>query len=303
MRAGEVAERLTRWSIRSLAAAVVGRKLRVDLHGLEHLPPKGPTLVVARHVHHLYDAALLLAVIERPVHFLVALDWVGGRGQRAIMEAACRAARWPVLLRTSASNLRSVAGPYVRSDTRPYLRRALGEANDLLCSGRLLVIFPEGYPNVDPTFTPKSGLEDWLPFSPIFGRIAARAERSCGRPVPIVPVGLAYEPGDRWRVRLRFGPATTLGAAGGSVALTRTVETTVAMLSRSRHTSEPGPGWRPHRGEDARLSLRDHRGGGAVRSSGMLPGPDVVRSPRTLEFRGDPSAQLGGKQVDVRTAR
>jgi putative membrane protein len=242
-----ISERLAHWSIRTFAAAVVRRKLVVEVHGREQVPAQGPTVLVARHYHHLYDAALLLTVIDRPVHFLVALDWVGGGGQKAIMEAACRAARWPVLLRSSAPSLRgaddrSAASPYRPGQTRPYLRRALGCSNDLLRQGRLLVVFPEGYPNVDPTYTAKRGPADWLPFSPIFARIAARAERSLDRPVAVVPVGLAYRPGRRWRARLWFGPATSLDAAGGRAALTQQVESAVVQLSRAGWADSAGGG-------------------------------------------------------------
>jgi putative membrane protein len=122
-------------------------------------------------------------------------------------------------------------GPYGHGDAQSYLRRALREAQQLLGEGRLLVIFPEGYPNVDPTFTTKASDDAWLPFSPIVARIALRAERSVGQHVPIVPAGLTYEPGERHRATLRFGPAIGPAAAGGAGALTRQLEAAIAALS------------------------------------------------------------------------
>jgi putative membrane protein len=242
-----------RWTIRAYARHIVKRDLMALVEGLEHLPTYGPTIVAARHYHHLYDAALLLAAITRPTHFLVALDWVGSPAQKRLIEAACRMARWPVLLRPDALDRRAgadgrPAGPYQPGDVQPYLRRALRAAQQLLGEGRLLVIFPEGYPNVDPTFTLKAGRDAWLPFAPTVASIALRAARSVGQPVPIVPAGLAYEPGERLSVTLRFGPATSLAAAGCATALTRQLEDAVATLSgaagpeRAPGLGAPAPG-------------------------------------------------------------
>jgi len=225
-----------RWSIGAFARAVVQGRLAVVVEGREHVPSTGPAIVAARHYHHLYDAAVLLTVLERPVHFLVALDWVGGSSQRWFMEAACRSARWPVLLRPDAlARARGGrrAGPYSAADAVPYLRRAVRESERLLQDGRLLAIFPEGYPNVDPTFTPKTGPESWLPFSRIVARIAQRAGGAIGCPVPIVPAGLVYEGGTPERVVVRFGRATSVATGAGGVALTRQIEAAVRALSEA----------------------------------------------------------------------
>jgi putative membrane protein len=71
----------------------------------------------------------------------------------------------------------------------------------------LVLVFPEGYPNVDPNPTPKRGDDDFLPFQAGFVRFARIAERSGVPSVPIVPAGLRYERGPRWRVTIRYGPA------------------------------------------------------------------------------------------------
>ena len=76
----------------------------------------------------------------------------------------------------------------------------------ILRAGQLVLVFPEGYPNIDPSFTPKIGDDAFLPFQPGFVRFAALAERDGITRVPIVPVGLEYQRGDCWRVTVRFGP-------------------------------------------------------------------------------------------------
>ena len=66
----------------------------------------------------------------------------------------------------------------------------------LLREGRLLVIFPEGYPNIDPHYTPKIHAQEMLPFKSGFAAIAAAAEKRLGASIPLVPVGIRYTVGD-----------------------------------------------------------------------------------------------------------
>jgi putative membrane protein len=81
----------------------------------------------------------------------------------------------------------------------------------LLREGELVLVFPEGYPNIDPGFTPKADDDAFLPFESGFLRFAALAEQDGITRVPIVPVGLEYQRRDRWRVTVRFGlPVTRL---------------------------------------------------------------------------------------------
>ena len=59
-----------------MARKLVDRALDLHVVGLEHVPSAGPAILVARHYHHLYDAAAILARVPREVHVLVALDWL-----------------------------------------------------------------------------------------------------------------------------------------------------------------------------------------------------------------------------------
>src|SRR5579871_5787692 len=68
---------------------IVWRSVRVRVEGMQHLPRTGPVLIASRHYHHFYDGCLLLAIIPRPVHILVALDWVWNAPLRRLMELAC----------------------------------------------------------------------------------------------------------------------------------------------------------------------------------------------------------------------
>ncbi|MDQ3700533.1 MAG: 1-acyl-sn-glycerol-3-phosphate acyltransferase, partial [Chloroflexota bacterium] len=161
--------------LRTAARLGIARRVRLRVEGLDHVPAAGPVLIASRHYHHLYDALALLTVVPRPLHFFVALDWVHGRWGRWVMEGACRAARWPVVLREEELIRQAREHPgrvaYRPDETSRYLRQGVAEATALLRAGRAVAIFPEAYPNVDPRFTPKQGAA-FLPFRPGFARLA-----------------------------------------------------------------------------------------------------------------------------------
>jgi len=206
----------------------------VDLHveGLEQVPRTGPVLIAARHVHHLFDGCALWTVVPRRVHLVVALDWVRPGRDRRLMTWATAALRWPSVIRPDAP---SGVDP---TEASGFLRRAGRDAVGLLRDGGLLVVFPEGYPNVDQHPTPKRGLDDMLPFQPGFVRFAALAQRDGRTRVAIVPTGFRYERGegdrDRWRVALRFGPPRFLERGADPTALAREIEARVRDLSSSQ---------------------------------------------------------------------
>ncbi len=281
-----------RHSIRFGAWLIVKRVMTVRVEGLEHVPRDEPVLFAARHFHHLYDGALLLVVVPRPVHIIVALDWVRGCLLRLAMEFICRLARWPVVLRDGqpsppaplpaagegshvgrpaagkGSRARSwavgdqegVTRAGSRADARVmgdqegvtragsaydvterggYLRRALRDTTRLLREDHTVVIFPEGYPNVDPGYSPKAALGDgaFLPFQAGFIRLAELAQRDRHTRVAIVPTGLSYrrlddDPrGRAWAVALRFGAPVYITSRADRDHILRTVEEQVRLLS------------------------------------------------------------------------
>jgi 1-acyl-sn-glycerol-3-phosphate acyltransferase len=69
----------------------------------------------------------------------------------------------------------------------------------------LLVVFPEGYPNIDPHYTPKTRAEEFLPFKSGFAAIAAAAEKRLGAKIPIIPTGFHYTRARCWTARLNIG--------------------------------------------------------------------------------------------------
>jgi putative membrane protein len=103
---------------------------------------------------------------------------------------------------------------------------------DLLTQGELLVVFPEGRPVIDPEGSREPTL---LPFASGFASLALSAGVAVGHPIPVLPVGLAYEPAPgrgTWSVRLRLGEAMFLRDRAGRSAFVEQVRNQVSALSK-----------------------------------------------------------------------
>jgi len=183
------------WALRTQVAS-----LRVE--GLANVPASGPVMLVARHFHHLLDGSVLVRSIARPVHIVVGLDWTKDANERRWMERACRAAGYPIVLRPRTLGTRD---GFAREELLRYTRAAMRDAVALLRAGRVVLVFPEGYPNVDPAFTEKTGDDAFLPFADGYRRMIAAAERDGVTRVAVVPVGFHYTRGERWSIVARIG--------------------------------------------------------------------------------------------------
>jgi putative membrane protein len=190
-----------------IARILTGNRLRTVAQGSENVPAIGPAIIAARHYHHLFDGLVFFAAVERRFHFVVALDWAQSRRSKFLMSMLNRLARWPTVLRAEAieSSPRE-SRLYTANDMRRYQRAALRHSVMLLKENRLLVIFPEGFPNVDPVFTPKTRADEFLPFKPGFAAIVESAEKMMHQAIPIVPTGIRYQTGSTWLAHVSFGP-------------------------------------------------------------------------------------------------
>jgi 1-acyl-sn-glycerol-3-phosphate acyltransferase len=220
------------------ARALAAGRVEMAVTGLDHIPTGGPVLLVARHYHHLFDGVVLLVSMPRPIHILVTLDWAKNSYARRLMTLATTIARWPVVLRSDALTTyvdrgdRTSRGTIVTATAiKRYQRSALSDSVALLAEGRILVVFPEGYPNIDPHYTPKTRPEEVLPFKAGFATIAAAAEKRLGVKVPIVPGGFHYTKGSRWTARLNIGEAVYLEDFVSRPLLVNSMAQRVAELS------------------------------------------------------------------------
>lgn len=205
------------WRSMHAASRFALRKVRLHVQGLEHIPRHGPAIIAARHFHHFYDGAVLLNLIDRPLHILVALDWVTGRAGQLIMPRACAAARWPVVDRKRGGVSE--------------MRAAVRESVSLLQSGRVLAIFPEAYPTIDPSSSPKTSHDQFLPFRDGVVRIAGMAA-TANRPVVIIPTGFSYVQADQWEITVRFGQPVFVGGRVRDPEMIAAIEREVIQLSR-----------------------------------------------------------------------
>ncbi len=191
-----------------IARILTGNRLKTVAQGLENLPADGPAIIAARHYHHLFDGLAFFAAVERRFHFVVTLDWAQNRRTKFFMSSLNTLARWPMVLREEAIENSRAREPTFTPPTilRRYQLAALRQSVKLLKENRLLIIFPEGFPYVDPVFTPKTRADEFLPFKPGFAAIAESAERMMHRAIPIIPTGIRYQIGATWLAHLSFGP-------------------------------------------------------------------------------------------------
>ena len=122
-------------------------------------------------------------------------------------------------------------GLFSPADVARYRRSALGDAAELLVQNRVVVIFPEGYPKIDPNYTPKRNLDEFLPFKPGFLQILRAAEKKTNRAIPIIPAGLCYRPGACWEAFLKLGEPVCREHFSDPVQLLRFLEERVRELS------------------------------------------------------------------------
>jgi uncharacterized membrane protein/1-acyl-sn-glycerol-3-phosphate acyltransferase len=201
---------------------------KLQSEGLGNIPDHGPALLIARHYHHLLDGCALQVSLPRPVHTMVAIDWTESERQRQLLETACRMARWPIVVRPDSAG----AGRFSEVERTNTLRQAFRESVELLVSGRLLTIFPEGYPNIDPNGHKKSA-DEFLPFDSGFTAIVRTAERRSGLQIPLIPVGFNYErdKSGRWDIQLRVGAPVYLAHYSSDSSLVADLQARVQKLS------------------------------------------------------------------------
>ncbi|MDQ4044213.1 MAG: 1-acyl-sn-glycerol-3-phosphate acyltransferase [Chloroflexota bacterium] len=212
---------------------ILDRQATIDISGTEYIPSSGPCVLVARHYHNLLDGCALYAATGPPLQLLVGLDWAGTGLLRHVMERLSHTVAWPVILRLDALD-REAATPERRSEARRLLREATRESVDLLAAGKVVVMFPEGYPVVDPhAKAQRANPEGMLPFQPGVVRLVRIAERRLGREISLVPVGFAYErrDGGRWEIAMCIGTPLSREGLESDTALLRALERQVAELS------------------------------------------------------------------------
>ena len=220
-----------------LGAKLAVNQSEVTAAGMDQVPGAGPVVLAVRHYHHLLDGLGLLAHNRRPLHILIGLDWVSTRAGRWLMESLARGCAWPVTLRTSADRLDDsepgfeAASAYRTDEAQTYQHRAFRQCVELLGRERVVVIFPESYPVIDP-HTPRKPRQEMLaPFKPGFARAAVAAARRHGRPVSVVPVGIRVDAANQRRLAFCYGQPRLVTASTDANSLVVHVRADICLLS------------------------------------------------------------------------
>ena len=137
--------------IRLLVRGVFALFARIEVEGLENVPPSDPFILVINHVHFL-DPALVLAAFPRRITVLIASEWK----------------RWPIGILPTALDA-------IYVDRGQVDRRALRQCLRVLREGGVLGMSPEGTRSHSP------GMQRARPG---VAYIAYKAD------VPVVPVGI-----------------------------------------------------------------------------------------------------------------
>ncbi|MBI3988094.1 MAG: 1-acyl-sn-glycerol-3-phosphate acyltransferase [candidate division NC10 bacterium] len=163
---------------------------RIDVAGLEQIPPEGPLIIAANHPNTMVDPLVLMAVVPREVHFL----------------AASILFRYPFF----AFFLRgSGVLPIYRHQDDPRQmaknRETFRACTAILSKGGAIGIFPEGFSHADPMVKRlKTGV----------AHIALETEaQHQGKPgIVIVPAGLNFEHRSTFRSRVFVNFGRPIGA-------------------------------------------------------------------------------------------
>ncbi|MGB5694532.1 MAG: 1-acyl-sn-glycerol-3-phosphate acyltransferase [Polyangiales bacterium] len=245
---------------------------RIEVSGVEHVPPSGGGILIAWHPNGLVDPALIVSAFPRPVVF----------GARHGLF------RWPLIgrLMRALGTVPIYRAADLQDGDVQTRREANRESLDALaravCDGRFAALFPEGVSHDDPFIQElKTGA----------ARLYYRAKQLCpqtGTPPVIIPVGIHYDDKTTFRsdALVEFHPPLALSAellapvpAGDDETLrARSAELTRALEPVLQEVTHATESWELNQLMNrVRTLMRAER---AKRAGVSLKAPDMVE--RTL---------------------
>jgi 1-acyl-sn-glycerol-3-phosphate acyltransferase len=185
-------ERVQRGLIKTCVRSLIHASYRFRVRGMEHIPSRGPAIVVCNHVSFI-DWVFVAVALPRLPHFVMHHH------------------HWKMPIFRRFFDLHRVIPIAPRRDDPERLERAMRMIDQALADGELVMLFPEG------TMTPDGELSE---FRPGIERIVAR------RPVPVVPLALrglwgsffSRDGGEPMKHRPRLARSTVEVIAGPPIA-------------------------------------------------------------------------------------
>jgi 1-acyl-sn-glycerol-3-phosphate acyltransferase len=143
----------------------------IHVHGLQHIPAKGPVILIANHTSSLMDAALLGVLLKRPIHFFARADVFTNVFVKKILHGLNMA---PVYQNNKYRN-----NLQVNDDT-------FNHAKKILNNGEVILFFPEGSSHVE---------YELLPFKKGIFRLGFdfMQQTNWRHKLPVIPIGLNYD--------------------------------------------------------------------------------------------------------------
>jgi len=171
--------------IKRAAKLFVLRPYAVIVTGLENIPMTGPVVIASRHYHGDVDGGLLINVLPRRTFILANVDWIPNKFMLAAAKFTFPKIGEIAMNRPDAPTKRE---DYPNASMSEAVRKVVSA----LHLNQAVLMFPEGWPNIDSHRTPKKLPEGILPLKPGLVRMIELAQKSIGSPIPIIPVGLIY---------------------------------------------------------------------------------------------------------------
>ena len=163
----------------------------IEVVGMECLPVEGPVLLASNHPNALVDALVVGCMLPRPVVLTAKATLLENRITRLLVRMV-----GVVPLRRASDSVPASSGGVLDPARNA---AAFAAVLDVLESGGVVLLFPEGKSHSDPALAPlKTGL----------ARMALMARVECRLTcIPIIPIGLTFE--RKWeprsRVLMEFG--------------------------------------------------------------------------------------------------
>ncbi|MEP1201610.1 lysophospholipid acyltransferase family protein [Tateyamaria sp.] len=188
---------------------------QIEVTGSNHLPESGPVIVVANHFNSLVDGVFITSFLPRMPRFLAASTIWDFTPIRPLLNAA------GVVPLFRAQDGRKVKGSMPATFTK---------AAELLRSGGVLAVFPEGKSHNEPSLLPlKSGT----------ARIALEADSDTDLlSVQIVPVALTFEAKNRFRSRTLVEIGSPIAARRDQIEAYRSQDPAVRAAAVKQLTSQ-----------------------------------------------------------------